>query len=104
MSADASLNVFISYRRDDAIGSAGRLFDWLVHQFGRSRVFLDTDKIASGEDFARVLEARLAHSDVVLVVIGPRCSTSPTPPGDGSTNPTTMYAWRSRARCPATPK
>ena len=72
MSADTALNVFISYRRDDAIGSAGRLFDWLVRQFGRGRVFLDTDKIAAGEDFARALDDRLSRSDVVLVVIGPR--------------------------------
>jgi CHASE2 domain-containing sensor protein len=70
MSGKKRLSVVISYRRDDSIGSAGRLFDWLVRQFGRDKVFLDTDKIASGDDFARVLEQRLATCDVVLVVIG----------------------------------
>lgn len=64
--------VFISYRRDDASANAGRLFDWLRRQFGNERVFLDTDKIAPGDDFPRVLEERLAASDVVLAVIGPR--------------------------------
>jgi len=68
-------SVFISYRRDDASASAGRLFDWLTEQFGRAHVFLDTDKIASGDDFARVLDERLAASDVVLAVIGPRWLT-----------------------------
>lgn len=70
MPSRSRLNVFISYRRDDASGNAGRLFDWLTRQFGRSRVFLDTDKIAHGADFAEVLKARLHDADVVLVVIG----------------------------------
>jgi len=65
-------SVFISYRRDDASANAGRLFDWLTEQFGRAHVFLDTDKIASGDDFLRVLDERLAASDVLLAVIGPR--------------------------------
>jgi len=66
------LTVFISYRRDDAAASAGRLFDWLARQFGRGRVFLDTDKIAAGDEFPRKLEERLAASDVLVAVIGPR--------------------------------
>lgn len=64
--------VFISYRRDDASANAGRLFDWLGRQFGRGCVFLDTDTIAPGDEFPRVLEERLAASDVLLAVIGPR--------------------------------
>ena len=66
--------VFISYRRKDAVANAGRLFDWLVRQFGRERIFLDTD-IVYGEDFPRVLEERLAATDVVLAVIGPEWLT-----------------------------
>jgi CHASE2 domain-containing sensor protein len=62
--------VFISYRRDDASANAGRLFDWLTRQFGRGHVFLDTDKIAPGDEFPRALEERLAASDVLLAVIG----------------------------------
>jgi CHASE2 domain-containing sensor protein len=64
--------VFISYRREDASANAGRLFDWLRRQFGAERVFLDTDTIAPGDDFPRVLEERLALTDVLLAVIGPR--------------------------------
>jgi CHASE2 domain-containing sensor protein len=64
--------VFISYRRDDASANAGRLCDWLKRQFGADNVFLDTEKIAPGETFPRVLEERLAASDVLLAVIGPR--------------------------------
>jgi hypothetical protein len=64
--------VFISHRREDAAGSVDRLCDWLKRQFGAANVFLDTDKIASGETFTLVLEERLAASDVLLAVIGPR--------------------------------
>lgn len=64
--------VFISYRRDDASANAGRLFDWLVRQFGSQRIFLDTSKIALGDDFEVVLRQRLDEADVVLVIIGPR--------------------------------
>ena len=64
--------VFISYRRDDAASNAGRLFDWLVHQFGDEQVFLDTSRIALGDEFPLVLQQRLAAADVVLVVIGPQ--------------------------------
>lgn len=67
--------IFVSYRRDDSSANAGRLFDWLARQFGRERIFLDTDKIASGADFPRVLEERLAASDVLLAVIGPQWLT-----------------------------
>jgi hypothetical protein len=55
--------VFISYRRDDASANAGRLCDWLKRQFGADNIFLDTEKIAPGETFLRVLEERLAASD-----------------------------------------
>ena len=64
--------LFISYRRDDAAAHAGRLCDWLKRQFGDARVFLDTDKIAPGDAFEQVLQTRLAGSDVLLAVIGPR--------------------------------
>jgi CHASE2 domain-containing sensor protein len=67
--------IFLSYRRDDSAANAGRLFDWLARQFGRDRIFLDTDKIAFGAEFPRVLEERLAASDVLLAVIGPQWLT-----------------------------
>ena len=41
-------NIFISYRRDDSIATAGRLRDKLVQVFGRMRVFVDVDDIPHG--------------------------------------------------------
>jgi hypothetical protein len=50
--------IFISYRRDDASGHAGRLFDRLAARFGRDRVFMDVTDIAPGEDFTRVRDEK----------------------------------------------
>jgi hypothetical protein len=34
-------HIFISYRRDDARGASGRIYDWLRIGLGRERVFRD---------------------------------------------------------------
>lgn len=62
-------SIFISYRRDDSQGFAGRLEDDLSERFGDAWVFRDRE-IPAGSDFARHLEARLDAAEVVLVVIG----------------------------------
>lgn len=64
--------VFISYRRDDAAGYAGRLEEALEQQLGRGSVFRDVLDIAPGEDFAHTIRQRLAGAQAVLVLIGPR--------------------------------
>ncbi len=63
-------SVFISYRRDDTAGEAGRLADHLTRRFGPGRVFIDIDTIAPGSDFVAALERALTGTSVVLVVIG----------------------------------
>ncbi len=67
--------VFISYRRDDAGGHAGRLFDHLSSAFGADDVFMDVDDIRRGDSFAETLTERLQQSDVLLAVIGKRWLT-----------------------------
>jgi hypothetical protein len=62
--------IFISYRRDDAGGDAGRLYDRLVAQFGANRVFRDVDTIEPGDRFPREIRDKLARSDVVIALIG----------------------------------
>jgi hypothetical protein len=64
--------IFISYRRDDAAGEAGRLADHLNRRFGKGQVFLDIDTIDPGTDFVRVLQSSLRETAAVLVVIGQR--------------------------------
>jgi hypothetical protein len=64
--------IFISYRRDDSAGHAGRLADHLHKRFGAARVFLDIDAIQPGTDFPTVLRTSLQETAAMLVVIGPR--------------------------------
>lgn len=64
--------IFISYRRDDESGHAGRLFDGLQMAFGPKNLFMDVDNIEPGQDFFEVLEQRVAECDVFLAVIGSR--------------------------------
>ena len=63
--------IFISYRRMDAGGHAGRLFDRLSHWFDADTLFYDLDGIDSGEIFPARIEAAVNAAAVMLVVIGP---------------------------------
>jgi hypothetical protein len=62
--------VFLSYRRSDAGGEAGRLSDTLQHKLGRRFVFRDVVSISPGDQFDTVLETQLDAAKVVLVLIG----------------------------------
>ena len=64
--------IFVSYRREDAAGDAGRLADHLHRRFGAARVFLDIETIDPGADFVQVLRDSLQETAAMLVVIGPR--------------------------------
>lgn len=63
--------IFISYRRNDCPGYAGRLEDALERIYGRGSVFRDVHDIAAGEDFAAVIESSLQGVRAGLVLIGP---------------------------------
>ena len=65
-------NIFISYRRADSEGLAGRIYDRLVEHFGEDRVFLDVTNISVGEDFVDALGQAISSCEVVLVIIGPQ--------------------------------
>ena len=64
--------VFLSYRREDSAGFAGRLADGLEAEFGAGAVFRDVDDIRPGEDFQTAIDNHLRTVDAVLVMIGPR--------------------------------
>ena len=51
--ASPSGRVFISYRRQEASGLAGRLYDRLAARFGEDQVFMDVDTIALGSTLPR---------------------------------------------------
>jgi hypothetical protein len=72
MSGPASGRVFISYRRQETSGLAGRLYDRLAGRFGKDQVFMDVDTIALGVDFAEAIRRAVSTCQVLLAVIGPR--------------------------------
>jgi len=67
---DQTTRIFISYRREDSAGYAGRIYDRLVTEFGFDQVFFDIDAIPPGDDFVEVLSERVESCDVLLAVIG----------------------------------
>src|SRR5688572_27883373 len=61
---------FISYRREDAAGYAGRLRESLERRLGQSRVFRDVDTLRPRKGYVQEIEARLTDCRVMLTVIG----------------------------------
>lgn len=68
-------SIFISYRRDDTEGEAGRLFDDLVRTYGDNSVFMDVAGINPGTDFRQAIEDNVATCGVLLAMIGPSWAT-----------------------------
>jgi TIR domain len=75
------VRVFVSYRRGDVGGYAGRLSDALVARLGHENVFQDVSAIGAGRDFTVEIDTALASSDAVLAVIGPGWLSAATPDG-----------------------
>lgn len=63
--------VFLSYRRSDTGGEAGRLADTFQHKLGGSLAFRDVVDIPLGVQFDSMLAKELAAAKIVLVLIGP---------------------------------
>ena len=62
--------VFISYRREDTDGFAGRIYDRLAIRLGHDNVFFDVDAIPPGRDLVDVLSDRVGKCDALIAVIG----------------------------------
>jgi TIR domain-containing protein len=73
--------VFISYRREDSAGHAGRLYDALATRFGDDNVFMDVE-LAPGIDFVERITTVVGACRSLLVVIGPDWAAAP--PGGGA--------------------
>lgn len=63
-------SIFISYRRHDCAGHAGRLYDGLVARFGKAGVFMDIDAIEPGVDFGMRIDEAVGACSVLVVLIG----------------------------------
>ncbi|PYL10197.1 MAG: hypothetical protein DME34_00915, partial [Verrucomicrobia bacterium] len=63
--------IAISYRREDSLPVAGRLYDRLQAEFGKGNVFMDFDSIPYGVDFREHIKHMIEHSKVLVAMIGP---------------------------------
>lgn len=68
--ASQSSGIFISYRRVDSAGHAGRLYDRLARHFGDKQVFIDVDLIEPGVDFAQAIDKAVGSCQILLAIIG----------------------------------
>ena len=62
-------SIFISYRRRETAGHAGRLYDGLVEHFGAERVFMDVT-MEPGVDFAETIQAAVGSCGALVALIG----------------------------------
>jgi len=63
--------IAISYRREDSLSVAGRLYDRLQAEFGRNNVFMDFDSIPYGVDFRDHIRQIIGQAKVLVAIIGP---------------------------------
>ena len=62
--------IFISYRRGESAGYAGRLHESLERRLGDGHIFRDVDELEPGQDFVDAISARLRDCAACLVMIG----------------------------------
>ena len=63
--------IFVSYRRNDSAGHAGRVHDRLNAEFGPDLLFMDVTTIPLGVNFVDVLHEAVGQCEVFLALIGP---------------------------------
>src|ERR1044072_779034 len=73
--------IFISYRREDAAGHAGRLYERVSKFFDENQLFMDL-RIPPGEDFVDRIEQGVGDCDVLLAIIGQDWVTIEGPDGE----------------------
>lgn len=66
------MRIFMSYRRADTEGYAGRLYDRLSQHFGPESLFMDIDTLKPGQDFVEAIEEAVGSCDVLIALIGER--------------------------------
>lgn len=73
--------IFLSYRRSDTSGHAGRLADALEARYGRDAVFRDVESIQAGALFDEAIDRALADCRVFLPLVGDQWLDSTGPDG-----------------------
>jgi WD40 repeat protein len=75
------MEIFIAYRRDDSHHITDRIYEWLVREFGKRKVFKDVDSIPLGRDFRHIIRNAVGRCDVLLAVIGDQWISAAKSPG-----------------------
>ncbi|HEY3607401.1 MAG TPA: TIR domain-containing protein [Pseudonocardiaceae bacterium] len=73
--------VFINYRGEDTRSYSALLYQELARRLGNDLVFLDSESIEAGADFAREILGRVRSCQALLAVIGPHWLTAAHPSG-----------------------
>jgi len=73
--------VFLSYRRNDSGGWAGRIRDHLVVRYGEDHVWQDVEDLTVGSDYLPQILKSIAAADAVLILIGPHWLDERSPRG-----------------------
>jgi hypothetical protein len=68
----AAFKIVLNYRRDDAAGHAGHLFEDLEERFGKGNVFMDIVGMQPGVDIPKVIEDAVGSCDAFVAMIGQR--------------------------------
>lgn len=68
--------IFLSYRRSDTTGWAGRLHDSLMRRLPGVRIFMDVEEIPPGVKFADYIRDAVGSCDVLIALIGPSWLTA----------------------------
>src|SRR5215467_12024671 len=68
--------IFISYRRSDAGGWAGRFSDSLRAELGHAMIFRDIDNIPPGVEFDAFIVESVSSCDALIALIGPTWLTA----------------------------
>ncbi len=63
-------SIFLSYRRSDTSGHAGRLADALEARYGRGAIFRDIESIEAGARFDEAIDRALEGCKVFLALVG----------------------------------
>lgn len=95
--------IFVSYRRNDTEGEAGRLFDDLISEFGENSAFMDVAAIEAGSDFGKVIDESVSTCGVVLAIVGKNWVDAYDENGNRRLdNPIDSFVWRLPLLCVAT--
>ena len=66
------MKIFINYRRDDASGWAGRLYDQLAAHFGEDSVFFDVESLEPGMHWLSTIRGESSSCPAFVALIGKR--------------------------------